>query len=119
MVTRTVAERAHTLCDIPIASLSFQRDLGSGSFGVVRLAIWRDGDGAVHDVAVKGNVVDCVGLSAIENEGDLYKVLLRKPQHRNVVTVRGLCRDDAEGNLLLVMDYYPSGGLDDFLRKQV
>ena len=91
-------------------ALVLGRILGKGSFGEVRLARWND-----SDVAVKVNGIGCADTTAIDRECVLLELLMQHP-HLNILRVYGLCDDNADHNVRIVMEYCAGGGLDSYLR---
>jgi serine/threonine protein kinase len=94
---------------IPFSSLAgaTSEKLGSGCFGDVFLAKYNGTSVAVKRVGGRTSEA-----STLERE---YRTLASIPPHENVVRLYGVCSDNAELGLLLVMEYCQLGSLKVFL----
>ncbi len=98
---------------IPFPELELCESLSEGSFGSIALMLWRG-----LNVAVKRNDIDATNTTAIDNERELYEILLLNP-HDNIAPVFGICTDAPDGLVRIVMKYCEKGSLDDLLRQSV
>jgi hypothetical protein len=96
---------------VPWSGLTHLRYVGKGAFGDVAMMEW---SARGLTVAVKCNGVDCVNSAAIDNERELYELLLTNP-HDNILPVYGICTDAPDAKTRLVMRFCEKGSLDSHL----
>jgi len=93
--------------EIPYSEITFEYELGRGSYGVVYKGSWRNQQVAVKKVI--GELSDAQ-LEAFSAEADLLSNL--RP-HRNVVLFLGVCIEP----LCIVIEFYKNGSLLDYLHS--
>ncbi|KAL0100085.1 hypothetical protein PUN28_019506 [Cardiocondyla obscurior] len=87
--------------------------LGSGAYGIVRLASLEDEFGAVTDVAVK-MMKDNPSVEDIKNFHQEISIMKSAGQHPNIVSLIGYCT--LHDKPLLVVEYCSNGDLQTYLR---
>ena len=87
--------------------------IGSGEFGVVSLAQWRDSSSGSTIVAVKSLNAQCSEPEQVKflREAAIMGQFL----HNNVVRMHGVVTE--EENMMIVLEYMPKGDLHDILLK--
>jgi len=95
---------------IPYSSLSIDRELARGAFGVVYKGKYNDSDAAIKKLSV--NNLSVREIAAIKEEA---KVMVRSG-HNNVVQCFGVCVDKP-GHISIVMELMPRDTLFDLLHN--
>ena len=87
--------------------------IGSGEFGTVSLAQWRDGSSGSTIVAVKSLNSGCTESERVKflREAAIMGQFL----HNNVVRLHGVVIE--EQNMMIVLEYMPKGDLREILLK--
>ncbi|TGZ48397.1 Basic fibroblast growth factor receptor 1 [Temnothorax longispinosus] len=93
--------------------LKFKGILGSGAYGIVRLASLQDEFGAIADVAVK-MMKDNPTVEDIRNFHQEISMMKSAGQHPNIVSLIGYCT--LYDKPLLVVEYCSKGDLQTYLR---
>ncbi|XP_077265427.1 tyrosine-protein kinase receptor torso-like isoform X3 [Temnothorax americanus] len=93
--------------------LKFKGILGSGAYGIVRLASLQDDVGAIADVAVK-MMKDNPTVEDIRNFHREISMMKSAGQHPNIVSLIGYCT--LYDKPLLVVEYCSKGDLQTYLR---
>ncbi|KYM80805.1 Fibroblast growth factor receptor 3 [Atta colombica] len=93
--------------------LKFKGILGSGAYGIVRLASLQDEFGAIADVAVK-MMKDDPTVDDIKNFYREISMMKSAGQHPNIVSLIGYCT--LYNKPLLVVEYCSKGDLQTYLR---
>ncbi|XP_071560854.1 tyrosine-protein kinase receptor torso-like isoform X2 [Temnothorax nylanderi] len=93
--------------------LKFKGILGSGAYGIVRLASLQDEFGAIADVAVK-MMKDNPTVEDIKNFHQEISMMKSAGQHPNIVSLIGYCT--LYDKPLLVVEYCSKGDLQTYLR---
>ncbi|XP_012061628.1 PREDICTED: fibroblast growth factor receptor 3 [Atta cephalotes] len=93
--------------------LKFKGILGSGAYGIVRLASLQDEFGAIADVAVK-MMKDDPTIDDIKNFYREISMMKSAGQHPNIVSLIGYCT--LYNKPLLVVEYCSKGDLQTYLR---
>ena len=90
-----------------------QHQIGSGEFGTVTLAQWRDGCSGSIIVAVKSLNSGCTESERIKflREAAIMGQFL----HNNVVRLHGVVIE--EQNMMIALEYMPKGDLREILLK--
>mmetsp|Transcript_20219 Transcript_20219/g.25063 ORF Transcript_20219/g.25063 Transcript_20219/m.25063 type:complete len:209 (+) Transcript_20219:52-678(+) len=88
-------------------SITPGKELGRGSFGVVRAAVWRHTPVAIKILYQDAQSED---QSLFEQEVAMMATL----HHPNIVQFLGYTRTPS---LTLVIEYFPEGSLEDYIRK--
>jgi hypothetical protein len=101
---------------IPAADLRFVRALSEGSFGTVALMELVLPEQEPLPVAVKCNGTNCADVAAIDNERKLYEKL-NLSRNTNVMPVYGICTDNRDGQVRLVMKFCEKGSVDVLLKR--
>ncbi|CAM4595042.1 unnamed protein product [Leuciscus chuanchicus] len=89
------------------------RKLGEGNFGMVELCLYDpNGDQTGELVAVKS-------LKTENESSNLRKEIntIRNLYHENIVKYKGICNEEGETNIMLIMEYLPAGSLKDYLPR--
>ncbi|XP_014489174.1 PREDICTED: tyrosine-protein kinase receptor torso [Dinoponera quadriceps] len=104
---------SHDKFEISPQQLKLKDVLGSGAYGVVRLATLQDEFGSVTDVAVK-MMKDDPTVEDIKSFHQEISIMKSAGQHPNIVSLIGYCT--LYNKPLLVIEYCSKGDLQTYLR---
>lgn len=90
-----------------------KKKVGSGGFGDVYHAVWRDTD----DVAVKKLRVELMSADVLDEFYREVSFLHALPYHANVLQIHGVCVDEDTGTYLMVTEWMAGGSLYHFLKS--
>lgn len=90
-----------------------KKKVGSGGFGDVYHAVWRDTD----DVAVKKLRVEHMSADVLDGFYREVSFLHALPYHANVLQIHGVCVDEDTGTYLMVTEWMAGGSLYHFLKS--
>eukprot|EP01122_Echinamoeba_exundans_P002557 TRINITY_DN12499_c0_g1_i1.p1 TRINITY_DN12499_c0_g1~~TRINITY_DN12499_c0_g1_i1.p1 ORF type:complete len:268 (-),score=26.28 TRINITY_DN12499_c0_g1_i1:72-875(-) len=95
---------------IPLSSLSFMQELGSGSSGVVSLAAF---NGQFVAVKTLSDIDDEAAAETLRREAE---ILSKIKDSTNIVKIIGVFESDSAAGI--VMEFCPQGSLNNYLKSQ-
>lgn len=94
---------------VPYYEISFDKEIGRGSFGIVYKGKWKTETVAVKQI--KTNTMSRDDKNALINE---MKILMNLPAHPNIITLVGICIKP----LSVLTEYQERGNLFDYLHSE-